>query len=504
MFAFVIWDARERVLFVARDRLGIKPLYYAERRNGLVIASDSRAILALDGPRSISQEALLAYCVLGYVPTPMSIWNGISKLPSGSTLEWTGRGPSTVRRYWDPPRATDPTDKNVASLDGLLETVVGDHLLSDVPVGMFLSSGIDSSLIASYAAVRQPNFRAITVAFPGAPERNEAPIACRTAQVLGIDAREVPIDASNVTGHFDNAVAAFDEPIAYSAIVTQLAISQAAQPHFKVVLSGDGGDEVFGGYRWYEGQDREFGKRRGIADLLLERLARAARGGERHQRLDRILERRFKNRSWLHSHLAGVFPALRPDELDGILRDGDGRHAEELAVETLRQYDAPQLPLRRRLQRIDLMTFCQEAVLAKVDRAGMAYSIEVRPPLLDHRVVEWGLYCPLAYWSDRNPKGALRALLERRGLTHLLSVPKRGFSLRGAAPYGKGAILKALNRGSREPDGFLRVGWHSSVSNQSRSFGLKLQALFIFERWRSAVTSRTRPDPSTPIVAPHI
>lgn len=492
MFAFAIWDKLEGCLFAARDRVGIKPLYLAHAGENLALSSDLRVLDVLGLCREIDLDALGAYLILGYVPSPMSIYQGTAKVEPGTTLSWKPGGPVTMQRYWTPPEMTaGPQSPDLDELSDLIDRVTQEHMLSDVPLGVFLSGGLDSSLIASSLTRNNDSVQALTVGYSAAPEEDEAPIALRTAAKLGLPIQRIDLDDQSAPEFIEDTFHALDEPLGYSAIVSQLAVSTTAtKAGLKVVLSGDGGDEIFGGYRWYA-QDQmkrsRFDRNRlgAIANRLLGPISTK---GLRLAQLCHA-EQEFVTRSDLHQHLHMVFPALRPDEIGEVANGVHPDRAEEAAITALKRHDAPGLPMKRRLQRIDLMSFCEGSVLPKVDRMSMYASLEVRPPLLDHRIVEWGLSQPISDISDGTPKGAVRALLKQRGLGFLLEEKKRGFSLKGVPQLSQKAMLNALGREELEGT-CLRESAGSSLHPNSHSYKMKIQNMYFLSRWNRAVKEK--------------
>jgi asparagine synthase (glutamine-hydrolysing) len=493
MFAFAIWDSEAERLFAARDRLGIKPLHYVATERRCALASDARSLQSLGLVGTFDREALGGYLVLGYVPAPLSIWAGAAKLPSGCTLNWTAGSAANIRSYWQPPDDTDGNGRSpataVADLEALLDTVVADHLIADVPVGLFLSGGIDSSVIASAVAGngRGGDIGASTIALPGGAD--ESAVAEETARRLGLAWSRIGITAEEGGRMSALAVASLDEPLAYSAVITQYAVSRAAANLGRVVLSGDGGDEVFGGYRWYKrlGAGPPLFTTHGLVTARLESAAGSLLAPVASGRLrDRTAAARFAAASPLHGHLQRVFAGLRPDEIKDLMVGLSPARCEEVAIGALRRHDAPRLPFKRRMQRIDLMTFCQDAVLSKVDRTAMAFALEVRPPLLDHRIVEWGIARPLSPTDDSAPKGILRELVRRRGLSHLLSQPKRGFSLAGSARLRKDFMVGTIGCLCDSDELRLSPDWQSRLAADGSGYQNKLETLHFLSEWSRA------------------
>ncbi len=486
MFAFAIWDTQEHRLFAARDRVGIKPLYVSEKCGDIALASDIRVLERLGFAGEIDNDALGAYLMLGYVPTPMAIFSGVRKLEAGQTLNWTPRTGCVLRKYWTPPtEVTTSESVDIDALGHLINKVTQDHLMADVPIGVFLSGGLDSSLIASSLAALKTDVQALTIGYSDAPDEDEAPIAERTAHHLRMSIDRLDLNKESTSEYVHRAFAALDEPLGFSAIVSQMAISSAAhEAGLKVVLSGDGGDEVFGGYRWYDPKMRSALLEPGetFVSQLYKRLTGPLRSFfPRRYHIQRG-DTSFVRRSELHLHLHAVFPTLKPDEVGDVLANLSPDRVEELAINSLRRHDVPELPLKRRLQRIDLMTFCEGSVLPKVDRTSMALGLEVRPPLLDHRVIEWGLSQPISKAMDDEPKNAVRSVLRSRGLEFLLAEKKRGFSLKGTSQLSSKSMLSDL-WSSGEDRSLFKAGCGLRLEPSSHGYKMKVQSLYFIDRW---------------------
>ncbi len=391
MFAFAVVDLRgeQPSVLLGRDRLGIKPLYYAETEDGLLWGSEPKAILELgETGHRLSSESLLDFLMLGYVGGNESAWEGISRLPPGHVLEWKPGQPACLRRYWDLPTdgLRDPVEPD--EILEWLDRVVADRLVADVPLGAFLSGGIDSSAVVTSMA-RNTDVIACTVGFEDGGN-DETVTAAATAR--RVNARHhTAVVAADPTLAVEVLPWFFDEPHADSSAVPTYLVSRMAREHVTVALSGDGGDETFAGYRNYvhdlaENRLRYLGGRAGQA------LFRSA--GKVYPRLD-WAPRFLRARTFLtnvgdepaHAYWRSVCQVDRSDalamlnpELASSLADYDPfREFEE-------HYRRPAVddPLYR-AQYADFHTWLPNQILAKVDRASMANSLEVRVPILDHR-----------------------------------------------------------------------------------------------------------------------
>ena len=429
MFAFAIWDARQRRLLLARDRLGIKPLYYAETARGIVFASELKAVVEHPWVRpQVAMPAVAAYLRYGYVPDPLTILKDVAKLAPGHTLTVVGGRAGQPRGYWDVGRSfrSAPASCNEAeaaeTLFALLSQAVRSHLVSDVPLGAFLSGGVDSSAVVSIMAREASGpVKTFSVAFD-VPEYNEGPYARRVAEALGTEHHELTVGAEDV-GVLDELVSMFDEPFADASAIPTYLVSRLARQHVKVVLSGDGGDELFAGYDRYvvDYRRRHLGK---LGDLGLG-------GGMRL--MSALLPEGTPGKNYLHNlsltridrylDAIAVFPTGALHELlDGAADDEDSFGPFVRAGEGLSAVS--------RLQDLDLRTYLPSDILTKVDRMSMATSLEARVPFLDHPLVEFVCALP----PELLMKGTVTKYLLRRVLTgrvpdEVLTRPKQGFGV---------------------------------------------------------------------------
>ena len=413
MFAFAVWDAGSRRLMLARDRLGIKPLYYRLTADGIAFASELKALLVLGRPQ-IDASALRDYLFHGYVPAPKSIYRGISKLPAGHTLTWE-EGRVRIERYWEPSAdiKVRDADETMSSLDALMGEVIPEHTLADVPVGVFLSGGIDSALTAWYLDAPHT----YTLGFE-AKQRSELEAARSVAAHLDT----VHTDMTAQAADFEQALAAipriFDEPFADSAAWSNYLIAEFARREVTVALSGEGGDEIFCGYPRY--WSRVGGRSNPLNRTLarwLPPLSRMAASMER---------RAFVGLPAYAAALGGMSGA----QIDQLLAT-EWRESGYDYLWFYRQFWREEQGAVQ-LRWLDLHTNLAEGLLTKVDRTSMAHSLEVRPPLLDHRLVEFMLSVDPALLVDphrRRGKLLVRRLMEPRLPAGHLERPKSGFGL---------------------------------------------------------------------------
>ncbi|HKQ60099.1 MAG TPA: asparagine synthase (glutamine-hydrolyzing) [Candidatus Polarisedimenticolaceae bacterium] len=442
MFAFALWDARRRRLVLGRDRLGIKPLYYLERDGRLIFASEAKAILALPGVRAeLDPVGLDQYLALGYAPAPYSMFRGIRKLPVASLLT-VEDGRIAIERYWQLPREADESRSEAdwaEELGARLERCVASQMVSDVPIGAFLSGGIDSSaVVASMARASSQPVKTYAIGFDtGSADQyyNELPYARRIAERFGTDHHEIVV-RPDVARLLPRLLWQMDEPIADSAFVTTYLVAEFARRDVTVILSGVGGDELFGGYRRYLGEHYARTYRRLPRALRTGVLAPLARRlpADRHSPLLNLsrLARGFLLSSELslaerYRAYVGVFGA---DWRARLLRSPNGREFDALA-EAFRA-SSQNDPLRAMFE-VDLLTQLPDDLLLLTDKMTMATSLECRVPLLDHELVELAARIPsrLKIRGGRL-KHVLKRALAGRLPAEILERPKRGFG----APMG--------------------------------------------------------------------
>jgi asparagine synthase (glutamine-hydrolysing) len=414
MFAFASWDTAASRLLLARDRLGIKPLYYRLLPDGIAFASELKALMLLGTPE-IDQSAVRDFLFHGYIPAPKTIYRGICKLPAAHTLTWQA-GRVSVERYWSPSSTIieRSADETVQQLDGLLAEVIPQHTVSDVPVGVFLSGGIDSALTAYYLDAP----RTYTLGFE-AGARSEAHAARRVAEHLHTEHLEMLAPQADFAGALDRMPALFDEPFGDSAAWSNYLIAQFARREVTVALSGEGGDEIFCGYPRYWSR---IGARSNLLNRSLARYLPPL------SRLASSMQRRGLVGLPAYATALGGMPA---QQIDALL-SASWKEPEYDYLWFYRQFWRDDLQPLAQLRWLDLNTDLAEGLMTKVDRTSMAHSLEVRPPLLDHRLVEFMLSVePKLLVDERQRRGKLlvRRLMEPRLPPDHLNRPKSGFGL---------------------------------------------------------------------------
>lgn len=454
MFAFALWDRQRRELFLARDRMGEKPLYYGWVKNVFLFGSELKALRAYPTfDAEIDRDALASYLRFDCVPAPFSIYKNISKLQPGCFLRLR-KGNLHIREYWSLRSSvmrglSEPfpgcVQEAEEELDGLLRDAVKLRMHADVPLGAFLSGGIDSSLVvALMQAQSSEGVRTFSIGFHD-EECDEAKDAQRVARHLGTDHTELYVTSADAMRMIDSLPEIYDEPFADSSQIPTLLVSELARRQVTVSLSGDGGDEIFGGYNRYTWGDRVwryFERATPTARRLAASAIRAA--GPRYWDAAFRLARPVLPKAWrqrlpgykLHK-IATLLTSADPEEMYARMAsrwfepERALRGARKLAP--LAMVDHQQLALSDFAQQamyLDALTFLPNDILVKVDRATMAFSLEGRIPYLDHRVVEFAWRLPVQLKVRPNQgKWILRQVLYRYVPGKLIERPKMGFGI---------------------------------------------------------------------------
>jgi asparagine synthase (glutamine-hydrolysing) len=516
MFAFALWDRRDRSLVLARDRLGEKPLYYGWCGNVFLFGSDLKAMReypAFDA--GVDRNALSLYMRHNYIPAPFTIHPGILKLPPGTWLHiHQDRRAAVPSTYWSLPavaeagvatpfggRDTDAID----ALESLLKDAVGQQMVADVPLGAFLSGGVDSSTIVALmqAQSRRP-IKTFTIGF-NEDGYDEAAHALQVAQHLGTDHTELYVTPQQALDVIPRLPQLYSEPFSDSSQIPTFLVSQIAREHVTVSLSGDAGDELFGGYARYTFA-RDLWRKIGLLPRGLGSFGAAgirALSPERWNRLAAplrpIMPGKFRHANWgdkLHKG-AALLDAERVDDLylklvthwepDGIVKG---------AVEPPTHLNGKPLPLHglddvQRMMALDSITYLPDDILVKVDRAAMGVSLETRVPFLDHRVVEFAWQLPQHMKVRGNVgKWALRQVLYRHVPKRLIDRPKMGFGvpiddwLRGPLrDWAEGLLgeTRLKSEGYFDPRP-IRQKWAEHLSG-TRNWQYHLWDVLMFQAW---------------------
>jgi len=425
MFAFALCDGAERKIFFARDPVGQKPLFYSHTSRGLVFASTSDAIRILDHSiNKLSPTSLCYVLTIGYVPSPHSIWQGVQVLPPGHTARWTFENKFQVNAYWQPPDRLNTGASEDESFFRLFPEICAEHTISDVPIGLFLSAGLDSTSVARALTDAGTPIKAYTFEALG-DTRSEADVATKTARFLGLDSSILQYCPQNFDDLFDAVARTATEPQNFNALLPMYSIAQRASQDVKTVLSGDGGDELFGGYHWY--QPARFNFKKWTRSRLRDGLSLFRRGFVASPSSFDA----FSKLSILHAHVMRIFQGFLPNEAAQLFSLSSSNFSEETMLAPFEQHFLLSLPSQIALQRVDLMTFCSGLVLTKVDRMSMAHSLEVRSPFLDRRIINWALSTEFPPAKRGEQKKILRKFLKGRVPEAVMTQPKRGFGMRG-------------------------------------------------------------------------
>lgn len=507
MFAFAIWDERKQSLFIARDRVGKKPLYYSVTRTGtLVFGSELKSLLEHpEVERTINPRSLDAYFSLGYVPDPISIFENVEKLPPGHHLTFNN-GRLTVERYWDFSYDAKTNGHSVTDyleeLRALLDEAVKLRLVSDVPLGAFLSGGIDSSTVVGLMAghMNQP-VKTFSIGF-NEDSYDELKYARMTAKKFGTDHHEFLV-TPDICEVVDQLAWHFDEPFADSSAIPTYVVSRLAREHVKVVLTGDGGDELFAGYSRYV-TERQRSKFDRVPRLVKENLM---------DPLSRGLPHGAWGRNYLHNvsldpinrylDNVSVFTGLNKVELytadfSDQLRNSShlGAYFQELSRNV--KTDAP----LDSLLYIDSKTYLPGDILTKVDRMSMAVSLEARVPLLDHKLIEFVTRIPASMkLAGTQTKHLFKKAIADLVPAEILNRPKQGFGVpiqHWINQQLRERIRDTLNDPRTLQRGYVSRSHVETLLNEHergrRDHAMALWSLLMLELWHRQYVDKTPED----------
>lgn len=489
MFSFVLWDENLKTLFAARDHVGIKPLCYAELDNGLIISSDFSGLLPLLPEKPDPDPVGIAYVLsLGYIPSPYSIWKGTKKLEPGHWLEWNESTGLKKQGYWSPPNKIDNSgDYSDEQWKNLFEKVLAEHMLSDVPVGLFLSGGLDSTAIALGLKNIKKEFRAMTIAFPGS-SKDEEHIAKKIANEFDFLLDSYPLTEKDIGELMEKMIKKSDEPHFISSALPYYRLSEnVSKNNYKVVLGGDGGDECFGGYKWHRIKKRTFFGIESLIGNIIALLSKKRLFWTSSLYFNIVLNNFITKKMFLYNYIRtenGNY--FHPNEISFLLKSANFTFNYQNVLEPFERYDCPTLPSLRRFQRIDLMNFCADHVNTRVDRMSMCHSLEVRVPFLDRRVIEYALKMPQKTdeISQQNSKPLLRNYLKNNHAPdEVLSHPKLGFSMRFLDKYDNKTICKEIDNGWLVQNGYLNKQWRDIVNENIPNYKGKLLLLYSLTKW---------------------
>lgn len=506
MFALALWDRSEQTLFLARDRMGEKPLYYGRMGGLLLFGSELKALRAHAAfVPEVDRQALGLFLRHACVPAPRCIYRGIAKLPAGTWVACRpGAAPEPPRAYWSLADAalagardpfTGDEHEAVEELDRRLAAAVAGQAVADVPLGAFLSGGIDSSAVVAALQKSAPGaVRTFTIGF-AEQSYDEAAEARAVAAHLGTRHEELRVSPADALAVVPRLPELYDEPFADSSQIPTFLVAQMARRHVTVSLSGDGGDELFGGYNRHSWVPRIW-RRAGGVPAPMRRLAGAGLRAFSPAAWDRAFAAAGSRQRNPGDKLHKVAGVLAADGPAGIYRtlvsqwQAPGqlvRGFAELAVGT-----GPGLSVAEDIMVLDSLGYLPDDILVKVDRAAMGVSLETRVPFLDHRLVEFAWRLPLSMKiRDGQGKWIVRQWLHRHVPRHLVDRPKTGFGipldawLRGPLrPWAE----DLLDPGAMAADGHLEPGpvqaaWREHLSGR-RNRAYELWAVLMFQAWR--------------------
>jgi asparagine synthase (glutamine-hydrolysing) len=511
MFGFAIWDKKQQTLFLARDRLGEKPIYYSELADGtFIFGSELKSLLTHPGTqRALEPRAVEDYFAYGYVPDPKTIYRGIFKLPPGHTLLLQrGKPVPAPRSYWDVAFHVQPGANERAAGEELIQRLrdcVDMRMVADVPIGAFLSGGVDSSAVVALMAGLSPDpINTCSIAF-GQKEYDESRFAGMIAERYHTrhHVRQVTEDDFDLV---DRLALFYDEPFADSSAMPTYRVCELARERVTVALSGDGGDEVFAGYRRYRWHHYEELVRRAIPAALrrplfgfLGSVYPKADWAPRPLRAKSTLQGIARDTAEAYFRSVGLITdEMRAQLFSASFKNSlQGYGAREVLEGHMR--DAPADDHLSQIQYADLKTYLAGDILVKVDRASMANSLEVRVPILDHELIEWAAGLPLALkLRGGEGKYVFKKALEPLVPNDLLYRPKMGFSV-PLARWFRGPLRQrvrdALSSQVLADAGVFEMGYLQQLVNQhqsgARDHSAALWSLLMFESFLRQVHSGT-------------
>ncbi|MDB4970141.1 MAG: hypothetical protein JWN44_5830 [Myxococcales bacterium] len=514
MFAFAIWDDRQQRLVLVRDRMGIKPVYYAQLGGDLVFGSEIKSLLSVPGvDASVDEDALTAYLALRYVPAPLTMFRGVKKLPPASILTWSG-GLVSIHQYWDlasfeTKDHAPPTEAEAAAeLRERVDHVTKLRLMSEVPVGAFLSGGLDSTLITA-SMLRAEDARGALKTFSvgyaedDAQSEDELAYARLAAQALGTEHRELRVTMREAADALPKIVWHLDEPVADPACVPLYFLSRRAKEEVTVVLSGEGADEALGGYYIYRKMQRleELRQRLGAGGQALS-LAGELLGMLPHDKLRR--NARLFGRP-LEDSYRGVSRAFDDHVVVQLHKQrGSGRGVAEVVASLLGPHwerTRGMSPLRRMLY-LDSRVWLPDDLLVKADKMTMAHAIELRVPFLDHELMQhaWSLPDHLKI-NNGVGKALLRKAARGRVPQSILDRPKKGFGTPTAA-WLRGGMRDLMHDALTDGRSLARERFDGkfiqsllSRHDAGADLSAELWPLVVLELWHTNFNSTARPAP---------
>lgn len=416
MFAFVLWDEKKEKFIFARDGVGIKPLYYYKDNDSIIFSSELDPIIELANQKlKLSIKGLSYLLSICHVPAPFTIWENIYKLEPGNMGIFSKNNMIFEKKeYWSP--TSKINYKNETNIEELIKKIVDEQLVSDVPVGLFLSGGIDSTSLAYASTLINKNINPLTLGFKNNP-LDEVSIAKAVTNRLGLNHEVKILDINDIDSLIEKCSRKIDEPVLFSSLMVTDAISKKANEKYKTILSGAGGDEVFGGYVWQKSKffsmyiNKAYFEFKSFFFMLKERLS-------------------FSD-SFLMSYLKRTCTRFTLYRLYKLMPQSKKIFNSRDLIKPFKKYYSKDLPTMRRIQKLDVMIFCSGINLSLMDKASMWNSLEVRVPFLDRRLVDYGISLPINKneYSEKNSKSVLRKFLKGNVPDGILNMKKRGFRM---------------------------------------------------------------------------
>lgn len=481
MFAFAIWDARQEQLFLARDRVGEKPLYYFENQGNFAFASELQALKPVSGfNATLNQEAVALYLMLCNVPAPLTIFEQVHKLPPAHAM-LVSKKSTKIWRYWDAlaivqePRLNISMPEAELQLEALLRQSVKNQMIADVPLGLFLSGGIDSSLVLSFMAeLSQQKVKTFTIGFDS--PLDEAPHAALIAKHFGTHHTTEYVSAKEVLETLPLIPKMFGEPFADPTALANYFVAKNARKDVTVCLAGDGGDELFGGYSsWHQNFERM--QRFKLNTPILAKL----------QPLFTMLPQRYGRASMLlgrspQEAFLSFMSFYLTDEIEHMTGINPTYPAYQRAWD-----NSVSISDHRRCLTATFLTYLSDFILTKVDRSSMAVSLESRAPILDHRIIEFSLTLPDQYMKD---KQLLKNILYKRAPKALFDRPKQGFALLPLENWLRNELKDPLNAALSDQR-LLKMGIQPAYvkkilhehHTRKRNHQRRLWALWVLSNW---------------------
>lgn len=420
MFAFVIWDDLKKNFFIAKDSIGQKPIFYYFKNNKLIIASNLNAIKKiLNYAVDLNKNALSYYLSMGYIPSDTCIWNDINTLDAGNTLSISYKKQKFLKisknQYWQLKDFKKNDDNLNDSFEDVFSTICNEHTNSDVPIGLALSGGLDSNTILNQIK-EVKDLKAFSI---GYNDKNidETNYANKITKKLSVNLKTKILENNSELQEAEEFVCkASYQPQGYSSLIPFFLLSKFASKFNKVLLTGDGGDEIFLGYDWYK-KDTNIKK---FKNFL------------KHVLLNNSIEVKFneiKKRSIFHNHIINLFPRFLPSEIDNIL-NLKYKFDYSNIIQMYKKQFSDEMPLHTNLQMIDLNNFTKDHICSKTDNMSMYNSLEVRAPFLDRRMISWALNQSSKNIESIKNKKILKNYLQKNNLLNYLNKKKQGFSLK--------------------------------------------------------------------------